>query len=919
MMVSQNRPDYSTPSENPTRTVRDEIRKLTWLGYIVGSFLIAAVTLVIHLVGGHFVIDILPILYVLVITFIAYLFGKGPSVLSFLLALFFLVFIIVPPEYSIWPKSLNLETRAHLILIVLGSLIGIIGALYIRKVNQTLQMEIAERKQTEESLREIQIDLNRAQAVAHTGSWRMDVRHNVLLWSDEVYRIFGIPRGTELTYETFLSNVHPDDKDFVDTSWKAALGGETYDIEHRIVVGNEVKWVRERAELEFDSQGVLQGGFGTVQDFTERKRAEKLLKGSEAFLRQVIDTAPSMIFVKDWNGRFVLVNKSLAHTYGSTHEEIVGKTDAAFNPNAEEVEHFLQDDRQVMSTRQNKLIPEEPVTHADGVVHWYNTVKVPLINSDGTCDKVLGISTDITERKQVEEKLRRYELLAANTRDIVLFIRRDDGRIIEANTAATKAYGYSREEFLTLHIQDLRADKTKELTADQMAEADVKGILFETVHQRKDGSTFPVEVSSQGATIGDTRTLISVIRNITERKQAEHKLAEAHTETERRAAELLVILDAVPAGVWIAHDPESHLITGNRGASVALKTSGYVNMSKTSPEPERIDTFRIFKDGKELQSDEMPVQMAAKGNVMQDYEFDLLYEDGTIRHMFGNASPLIGEDGKPYGSVAAFVDITEMKTTELKLEQAKNEAERSAREEHEIAHTLQKGLAPPHPYIGGDYLTASAYIPAFTGEEIGGDFYDIFRTGDDRVAVLIGDVAGKGVTSAATAFLARSTIRAVASSEISLKDTMGKANIVIYNQETPEAFVTAYLVLINTESGRLQYISAGHPPAAVYRSNGSVDFLELSNIPMGIMENVEYSAGESYFGKGDKLVLYTDGVSEARRGSELFGRKGIAQVLLEHGKGTPRYVVDELLLAVDTWAQGKLTDDRAVLVIERKP
>jgi PAS domain S-box-containing protein len=137
-------------------------------------------------------------------------------------------------------------------------------------------IESAIYKQTKQALRESEEDLNRAQAVAHTGSWRLDVRHNQLLWSDEAHRIFGIPKGTPMTYETFLTSVHPEDREYVDQKWAAALRGEPYDIEHRIIVGDEVQWVRERAELEFDSQGLLKGGFGTVQDITEYKKLDQL-------------------------------------------------------------------------------------------------------------------------------------------------------------------------------------------------------------------------------------------------------------------------------------------------------------------------------------------------------------------------------------------------------------------------------------------------------------------------------------------------------------------------------------------------------------------------------------------------------------------------------------------------------------------
>jgi PAS domain S-box-containing protein len=146
--------------------------------------------------------------------------------------------------------------------------------------------DITERKTAAEALRESRQDLNRAQAVAHIGSWRLNVRRNELTWSDENWRIFGVPRGTPLTYETFLGTVHPEDRDYVHENWSAALRGAPYDIEHRIVVDDAVKWVRERAELEFDPDGNLLGGFGTTQDITARKEAEAALQRLNAELEQ---------------------------------------------------------------------------------------------------------------------------------------------------------------------------------------------------------------------------------------------------------------------------------------------------------------------------------------------------------------------------------------------------------------------------------------------------------------------------------------------------------------------------------------------------------------------------------------------------------------------------------------------------------
>lgn len=269
----------------------------------------------------------------------------------------------------------------------------------------TVSTNITERKRIEKALRESQMDLNRAQAVAHIGSWRRNVRNNRLEWSDENFRIFGIPKGTPLTYQSFLDIVHPADRHLVDTAWKEALTGKPSDIEHRLIVDRKVKWVRELAELEFDGHGSLFGAFGTTEDITDIKSAQETLQYERAFLRQVIDAAPCVIFVKDRLGRFLLGNQALAQSYGTSPEGLIGLTEENFNPNANEVTRFYQNDLIAINSRVPQLIPDEKVTHTDGSVHWYNTIKIPLIDDD-KCDKVLVVATDITERKRAEEALR---------------------------------------------------------------------------------------------------------------------------------------------------------------------------------------------------------------------------------------------------------------------------------------------------------------------------------------------------------------------------------------------------------------------------------------------------------------------------------------------------------------------------------
>src|SRR5947208_2665357 len=151
-----------------------------------------------------------------------------------------------------------------------------------------------------------------------------------------------------------------------------------------------------------------------ILEALERARERQALRRHERLLREIIDANPSLIFVKDWEGRFVLVNQATAEIYGTTVDGLVGKTDADFNPDAEEVAHFLRDDREVMASGHPKLISEEPVTnpHTEQT-RWFQTTKLPLRLPGEDALTMLGVATEITERKRLEEQLLQSQKMEA--------------------------------------------------------------------------------------------------------------------------------------------------------------------------------------------------------------------------------------------------------------------------------------------------------------------------------------------------------------------------------------------------------------------------------------------------------------------------------------------------------------------------
>ncbi len=422
-----------------------------------------------------------------------------------------------------------------------------------------------ERARMEEELRASQQDLNRAQAVAHTGSWRLDVHRNKLLWSDETHRIFKIPQGTPMTYEAFLSAIYPDDREYVDRKWTAALHGEPYDIEHRIIDGDAIKWVREKAELEFDDKGTLLGGFGTVQDITERKRVEQVLQESEERFRSAFDKGAVPMTMTAFDGRLIAVNAAYSRMLGYSESELAGL-------NFYSITH--QDDLavnkagidSVVSGEKDSFRMEKRYTRKDGGIIWVDMSTASVRDTDGKPLYLVTHAQDITERKQMEEALRRSkdeleikvqertsQLLEANTalrqseekyRELVersqsIIMRMDRaGKITFFNEFAERFFGYSQQEILGRNVVGTIVPET------ESSGRNLRTLLKDISHNperyanneneniRKNGEM--VWIAWTNAPVRDARgkllEVLCVGNDITERKKMEERLRSMASE-----------------------------------------------------------------------------------------------------------------------------------------------------------------------------------------------------------------------------------------------------------------------------------------------------------------------------------------------------------------------------------------------------
>lgn len=295
--------------------------------------------------------------------------------------------------------------------------------------------------------------------------------------------------------------------------------------------------------------------------------------------------------------------------------------------------------------------------------------------------------------------------------------------------------------------------------------------------------------------------------------------------------------------------------------------------------------------------------------------------------------PLVAR-GRTIGALTLVSSDADRRYDEDDLTLAEELARRSAlaidnarlyRERSHVARTLQQTLLPPRlPSIPGIQI-AARYRFAAEGTEIGGDFYDLFETADGAWAIVIGDACGKGPEAAALTGLARHSLRAAAVRERRPARVLRLLNETILDQVADNRFLTMAYARLETDgqdgddSARLSVACAGHPFPVIVRAAGGVELVRAGGMIVGSLPDADFHEEDVVLGPGDAIVMYTDGVIEARRGDEIYGEERLLELLASCTDQDARAIANAVRQAVGDFLPGLPRDDMAILVLRVLP
>jgi sigma-B regulation protein RsbU (phosphoserine phosphatase) len=299
----------------------------------------------------------------------------------------------------------------------------------------------------------------------------------------------------------------------------------------------------------------------------------------------------------------------------------------------------------------------------------------------------------------------------------------------------------------------------------------------------------------------------------------------------------------------------------------------------------------------------------------REVALDIVRADGRRLPTLVNSILDRDEHGAPVVVRTAVFDATERREYERELLRAKQRAEESEARATVLARTLQQTLIPPEPPDIPGLDVAAAYRPAGTGDEVGGDFYDVFEIGSGDWAVAVGDVQGKGVDAAVVTALARHALRGAAVRHREPCLVLAALNEALLRQDTAR-FCTVVLVRLQWVDGvwTASICAGGHPLPILSRPGREPVAVGQAGSLIGAFPTTDLQDTVVVLERGSALVLFTDGVTEGRSGRDFFGEDRLRQAIIAHA-GSARSLTDGILGDVLRFQSGRPRDDVALVVL----
>ncbi|MGA8986680.1 PP2C family protein-serine/threonine phosphatase [Aeromicrobium sp.] len=301
---------------------------------------------------------------------------------------------------------------------------------------------------------------------------------------------------------------------------------------------------------------------------------------------------------------------------------------------------------------------------------------------------------------------------------------------------------------------------------------------------------------------------------------------------------------------------------------------------------------------------------------VREIALELVCADGSRLPILLNASLERDDSGEPEVMRVVVFDASERRAYEQELFRAKERSEASEAHARLLARTLQETLIPPSsPQITGLELQ-TAYRPAGDGEEVGGDFYEVFQRRPGEWVVVLGDVCGKGVEAAVVTALVRYSLRAAVVEHESPAEAMHLLNRIVLEHDTDRFCTVVLMYLRQVGSGwAADLCIAGHPAPVLVRPGEAPYSGQTTSSLVGVLDDPVFVDSHLELAPGDLLLLYTDGVTEGRRDADFFGDQRMLESIDAH-RGSTEGVVGGLLADVLEFQQGRTSDDMAVVSIK---